>query len=82
MKNASRERDESKIMSYGPYALCLSYILAKANQPEKTNFDEMFVFPRNLLIFLSVLKSDSFSFQIIKKCSKNYFQNFLFSNSI
>ena len=31
LKTASRERDESKIMSLGPYALCLSYILAKAN---------------------------------------------------
>lgn len=35
LKVASRERDQSKIKSLGPYALCLSYILAKVNQPEK-----------------------------------------------
>ena len=36
LKKASREKDETKIMSLGPYALCLSYILAKAKQPEKS----------------------------------------------
>ncbi len=30
LKIASREKDESKIMSLGPYALTLTYILAKA----------------------------------------------------
>ena len=37
LKVVSREKDESKIMSLGPYALCLSYILAKTNQTEKRN---------------------------------------------
>ena len=36
LKKASREKDETKIMSLGPYALCLSYILAKASQSEKS----------------------------------------------
>jgi hypothetical protein len=30
LKNASREKDESKIMTLGPYALALSYILTKS----------------------------------------------------
>ena len=30
MKKASREKDQSKIMTLGPYALALSYILTKA----------------------------------------------------
>jgi hypothetical protein len=29
LKQASREKDVTKITSLGPYALCLSYILAK-----------------------------------------------------
>ena len=36
LKKASRDKDEKKILSLGPYALCLSYILAKAKQPEKS----------------------------------------------
>ena len=31
LKDASRLRDESKILTLGPYALCLSFILAKSN---------------------------------------------------
>ena len=34
LKKASREKDVTKIETLGPYALCLSYIIAKANQPE------------------------------------------------
>ena len=30
LKRASREKDESRIMSLGPYALCLSFILVNA----------------------------------------------------
>ena len=30
LKKASREKDQSKIMSLGPYALALSYILTKS----------------------------------------------------
>ena len=30
LKKASREKDQSKIMSLGPYALALSYILIKS----------------------------------------------------
>ena len=30
LKKASREKDQSKIMTLGPYALVLSYILTKA----------------------------------------------------
>ena len=30
LKKASREKDHSKIMTLGPYALALSYILTKA----------------------------------------------------
>ena len=30
LKKASREKDQSKIMTLGPYALALSYILTKA----------------------------------------------------
>jgi hypothetical protein len=37
LKKASREKDGTKILSLGPYALCLSYILAKAKQPEKSD---------------------------------------------
>ena len=35
LKIASREKDETKIMSLGPYALALSYILAKAKSQKK-----------------------------------------------
>ena len=31
LKTASREKDESKIMTLGPYALILSYILSSAD---------------------------------------------------
>jgi hypothetical protein len=32
LKHASRNKDEDKIMSLGPYALVLTYILNKSNQ--------------------------------------------------
>ena len=35
LKTASREKDESKIMTLGPYALVLSYILSSANYKNK-----------------------------------------------
>jgi len=38
LKTASREKDESKIMTLGPYALVLSYILSNTdnrNKPDK-----------------------------------------------
>jgi hypothetical protein len=38
LKTASREKDESKIMTLGPYALVLSYILSStdySNQSQK-----------------------------------------------
>jgi len=38
LKKASREKDESKIMSLGPYALVLSYILLKAESDSKVQF--------------------------------------------
>ena len=37
LKAASRYREVSKIMTLGPYALCLSYILAKSNNPLNLN---------------------------------------------
>ena len=36
LKKASREKDESKIMSLGPYALALSYILSKSKPKSKS----------------------------------------------
>ena len=36
LKLASREKDESKIMTLGPYALVLSYILSSADYKNKT----------------------------------------------
>jgi len=35
LKKASREKDESKIMSLGPYASVFSYILTKAKSKSK-----------------------------------------------
>jgi hypothetical protein len=35
LKIASREKDESKIMTLGPYALVLSYILSSADYSNK-----------------------------------------------
>ena len=42
LKIASREKDESKIISLGPYALALSYILAKAKS--KKSLEAKFVY--------------------------------------
>ena len=36
LKQASREKDDMKIMTLGPYALCLSYILAKAKSTKNS----------------------------------------------
>ena len=36
MKTASREKDESKIMTLGPYALVLSYILSSTDYSNKS----------------------------------------------
>jgi len=40
LKKASRVKDESKIMTLGPYALVLSFILLKrkSSQKSKVNF--------------------------------------------
>jgi hypothetical protein len=38
LKKASREKDKSKIMTLGPYALALSYILTKAKSSSKPEF--------------------------------------------
>ena len=38
MKKASREKDQSKIMTLGPYALALSYILTKAKPDSEVLF--------------------------------------------
>ena len=35
LKKASREKDQSKIMTLGPYALALSYILTKSKANSK-----------------------------------------------
>ena len=42
LKLASREKDESKIMTLGPYALVLSYILSRADYSKKK--EKIFVY--------------------------------------
>jgi hypothetical protein len=42
LKLASREKDESKIMTLGPYALVLSYILSRADYSK--NKEKIFVY--------------------------------------
>ena len=39
LKKASRDKDESKIITLGPYALVLSFILLKAKQSKKSKVD-------------------------------------------
>ena len=42
LKIASRNEDKSKIMSLGPYALCLSYILEGARSNDKGKIDYVY----------------------------------------
>jgi hypothetical protein len=56
LKKASREKDPSKIMSLGPYALTLSYILAKAKSNSKNKF-----------AYREVLFQEGLKFKIIEK---------------
>ena len=42
LKSASREKDESKIMTLGPYALVLSYILSSVDYKDKS--EKIFVY--------------------------------------
>ena len=42
LKQASRDKDESKIMTLGPYALVLSYILSSADYSNRS--EKIFVY--------------------------------------
>ena len=51
LKKASREKDESKIITLGPYALALSFILLKAKTFKKSKVDFVYrgmIIPRKL----------------------------------